>query len=215
MELRKEFRNELILWWEENKRNFPWRETIDPYKILCSEILLQQTNAEKVEKIYNKLLNKFPEVDNLAEAEISELEELINPLGLIYRAERLKKIAQISVEKYEGEIPQKKENLMKLPGVGHYAANAVMSFAYEKEFGVLDTNTIRILKRFFGITSDKSRPRNDSKLREEINDLVKGYNSRKINYALLDFASLICTKLNPHCSECPLLNLCKKCGVSE
>lgn len=202
------FQNNIIIWWKHNKRMFPWRETRDPYKILCSEILLQQTNAEKVVPVYNKIISDYPETADLSEAETAELEEIIKPLGLLKRAGRLRKIAAEITQKYDGIIPADKKALLKLPGVGNYTANAVMCFAFEKQVGVLDTNTIRILARVFDIKSDKARPRNDKNLQNELNKVIPKNKSKIFNYALLDFAALICTAENPDCRKCIISRIC-------
>lgn len=202
------FQNNILNWWKNNKRIFPWRETINPYKILCSEILLQQTNAEKVVEAYNKITVDYPNVDNLAEAELDKLKEIIKPLGLLKRAERLKEIALVIMDKYNGLVPENRDNLLKLPGVGDYTANAVMCFAYGKKVGVLDTNTIRILARVFDIKSDKARPRNDKSLQTELNRIIPKNDSKIFNYSLLDFAALICTAENPNCKKCVISSTC-------
>ncbi|MFW5889380.1 MAG: hypothetical protein ACOCUD_03265 [Bacillota bacterium] len=202
------FQNNILNWWKNNKRVFPWRETRDPYKILCSEILLQQTNAEKVVPVYNKITTDYPEPADLSKVETSKLEKIIQPLGLLKRAERLKKIAAEITQKYNGIIPADKKALLKLPGVGNYTANAVMCFAFEKQVGVLDTNTIRILARVFDIKSDKARPRNDKNLQNELNEVVPSSESKIFNYALLDFAALICTAENPKCRKCVVSSIC-------
>lgn len=202
------FQNNIIIWWKNNRRIFPWRETRDPYKILCSEILLQQTNAEKVVPVYNKIISDYPETADLSEAETAELEEIIKPLGLLKRAGRLRKIAAEITQKYDGIIPADKKALLNLPGVGNYTANAVMCFAFEKQVGVLDTNTIRILARVFDIKSDKARPRNDKNLQNELNKVIPKNKSKIFNYALLDFAALICTAENPNCRKCTISRIC-------
>ncbi|RCW81653.1 A/G-specific DNA-adenine glycosylase [Halanaerobium sp. DL-01] len=202
------FQNNILIWWGNNKRIFPWRETRDPYKILCSEILLQQTNAEKVVQVYNKIISDYPEPADLSEAETADLEEIIKPLGLLKRAGRLKKIAAEITQKYDGIIPADKKALIKLPGVGNYTANAVMCFAFEKQVGVLDTNTIRILARVFDIKSDKARPRNDKNLQNQLNKVIPKNKSKIFNYALLDFAALICTAENPNCGKCVISRIC-------
>lgn len=200
---------DILKWWENNKRIFPWRETNDPYIIICSEIMLQQTNAEKVEQVYYDFFEKYPTIFKLNESSLEEIFEFIKPLGLYKRAESLKEIAEIVVKKYDGKIPHKKCEIMKLPGVGHYTAGAVMVFAYDKSYGLIDTNTIRVLERVFLISSDKSRPRTDKKLRKKINNLIKDFDAKKVNYAFLDFASLICQKKSPKCKNCPVKNECE------
>jgi len=209
------FQNNILNWWKNNKRVFPWRETRDPYKILCSEILLQQTNAEKVVPVYNKIASDYPEPADLSKVETAELEKIIQPLGLLKRAERLKKIVAEITQKYNGIIPADEKALLKLPGVGNYTANAVMCFAFEKQVGVLDTNTIRILARVFDIKSDKARPRNDKNLQNELNEVIPSSESKIFNYALLDFAALICTAENPECRKCVISSICIYYGNKE
>jgi len=206
--MKESFRIRLLDWWEDNKRTFPWRETKDPYKILCSEILLQQTNAEKVIPVYNIIISSYPDIKSLSEAETNNLKEIIRPLGLIKRAERLKKISAIISKKYNYKIPKKIENLLELPGIGNYTAHAVICFAFEKKTGILDTNTIRILNRVFDIQSNKARPRNDKELQSKLNDIIPQNDSRSFNYALLDFAALICKSKNPYCQKCIINDIC-------
>ncbi|MFW6026658.1 MAG: A/G-specific adenine glycosylase [Candidatus Woesearchaeota archaeon] len=171
--------------------------------------MLQQTNAEKVEAVYGAFFEEFPNVYNLYNACIEQILDIIRPLGLLKRAENLNKIAEIIVEKFNGKVPSKKSDLKDLPGVGHYISNAVLVFAFNKPCGVLDTNTIRILERLFGITSNKSRPRTDSVLRDKLNKIIGEEAYRDYNYALLDFASQICQKRSPKCNKCPVKEFCK------
>jgi len=206
--MKEAFRIRLLNWWEDNKRIFPWRKTRDPYKILCSEILLQQTNADKVIDAYEKLINNYPDINSLSEADLEDLHEIIKPLGLIKRAERLRNIAFKIMNEYNGVVPNNRDDLLSLSGVGNYTTNAILSFSFNKNLGVLDTNTIRILNRVFDIKSEKARARNDKNLQNELNQIVSNNNSRKINYAMLDFASKICKAKNPKCKSCFFNDLC-------
>ena len=198
----------ILRWWKQNKRNFSWRQTSDPYKILCSEIMLQQTNGDKVEPIYINFIDRYPNIYKLNNECLKEIEEIIKTLGLIKRASFLKNTAEIIINRHGGKVPRDKFNLMELPGVGHYIADAVLCFAFGSSRGVLDTNTIRILERVFDIKSEKSRPRTDPKLRKKINLLIGNNKCRDYNYALLDFAALVCKKRSPNCLECPVEDLC-------
>ncbi|MFW6026758.1 MAG: hypothetical protein ACOCRX_10495 [Candidatus Woesearchaeota archaeon] len=200
------FKN-LEKWWHNNKRNFPWRETKDPYKILCAEIMLQKTSAEMVEDVFEKFIDKYPNVESLNEAEMTEVKKLLSTLGLHKRVDYLKKTADKIISKFKGKVPKSEENLLELTGVGSYTATAVLCFAYNNNKGVLDTNTIRILKRVFDHKSEKARARDDEKLQQTIDDIVKG-NCRKYNYMLLDFGAKICKKRNPKCRECPIKDYC-------
>ncbi len=210
------FRIDLLEWWKENKREFLWRKVKDPYKILCAEIMLQQTRAENVEDIYIKFVQKYPSIYSLNNADPENIKNLIKPLGLVYRYKVLKDNAKIIVEEFEGQIPNTQEKLLDLPGVGQYISNAVLCFAFEENVGVVDTNTIRILKRVFDIHSEKSSARLDDKIQCKINELVGKEDCRKINYALLDFGAKICKKASPNCEECFAKSYCcYVCDLNE
>ncbi len=199
----------LLDWWEKNKRDFPWRHTKDPYSILIAEMLLRKTTAKQVEKIYSQFLSLYPDPNSLANADINDLKELLKPLGMEHkRAELLKRFGLYIKEKYDGEIPLELEKLLELPGVGMYAANAVLSFTSSKNVPLLDTNFIRVIYRVFGIKSQKSRARDDRKIWEFAETLIPHGNSKNFNLAILDFAALVCRAKKPKCSECPIRNIC-------
>ncbi len=199
----------LLEWWEENKRDFPWRHTEDPYEILIAEMLLRKTTARQVEKIYNDFLAKYPDPRTLAEADVNELKDILRPLGMEHkRAELFRKFGSVVKRIYNGEIPCKLQDLLKLPGVGMYAANAVLSFAHSKDAPLLDTNFIRVIQRIFGIKSEKSRARDDGKLWEFAQKLIPPGMSKTFNLAVLDFAALVCRAKKPKCDVCPMKNIC-------
>ena len=207
---KREFIRLLLNWWKKNKRDFPWRHTKDPYSILIAEMLLRKTTAKQVEKIYVQFLTKYPDPNSLADADKkNDLEELLKPLGMEHkRAELLKRFGLYIIEKYNGEIPMELEKLLELPGVGMYAANAVLSFTCSKDVPLLDTNFIRVINRVFGIKSQKSRARDDKKIWEFAKTLIPQSNSKNFNLAILDFAALVCRVNKPKCSECPIRNIC-------
>jgi len=206
----KELFSKLILeWWHKHKRDYPWRCTDDPYFILIAEMLLRKTTAQQVEKIYNTFLSKYPSPEILAEADEDYLKELLRPLGMEHkRAELLKKFGLTVKEVYNGEIPSEIEELLKLPGVGMYAANAVLSFVYSKDLPLLDTNFIRVIQRVFGIKSEKTRARDDKKLWEFAQKLIPPGDSKHFNLAVLDFAALVCRAKNPKCNLCVMKEIC-------
>ena len=204
-----ELRRKLIEWGRANFREFPWRNTRDPYKILISEVMLHRTRAEQVVPVYDKFLRKYPDVHKLASADISEVEEVLAPLGLRWRIQKLHQTARIITEKYAGRVPDEKDLLLKLPGISEYIASAVMCFAYGKPEPLLDTNTVRILGRMFDVdVRDSSR--RSRKFQELMRLLIDRRNPREFNYALLDLAATLCIKRGrPRCSECPLGDYCK------
>ena len=134
LEILEYFWNDLFDWHEYNCRNYPWRDTKDPFAILVAEKLLQQTTVRNiVVTVYCEILNLYPNPQALACASVAKLEELIQPLGLVYRSKELKQMAKELTECYSSQVPQNMEDLLELTGVGHYSARAVMSFAFEAD----------------------------------------------------------------------------------
>ena len=153
------FRNHLSTWAEQNLRDYPWRRTSNSYNILVAEFFLQRTDADTVPPIYETFLTQYPTLDKLAYAPIDEIAKLLQPLGLLFRAERLSQTAMIITEKYKGKVPEKEQELLKLPGIGKYTARAILSQAFDKPAAVLDPNVARILERFFGIEGGRVKSR--------------------------------------------------------
>jgi A/G-specific adenine glycosylase len=199
----------LLEWWHKNKRDYPWRHARDPYSILIAEMLLRKTTAQQVERIYNLFLARYPTPEALAEADENQLKKLLEPLGMEYkRAGLLKKFGLTVKEVYNGIIPSDPQELLKLPGVGMYAANAVLSFVHSKDVPLLDTNFIRIVQRVFGARSEKSRARSDRKMWEFAQSLIPMGKSKDFNLAVLDFGALVCTAKRPKCVVCPINEIC-------
>jgi len=206
----KQFANSLLRWFKQNKRNFQWREKENPYEVLIAEILLRKTDASKVTKVYDVFLKKYPDPERLATAPLKEIEDVLKPIGLYKRrAKELKCLAKILIDKYDGKVPDSKEELEKLPGVGEYIANAVLCFAYGKSVPIVDTNLIRILDRVFGVRSTKSRPRMDKELWQFAEKILPKKEAKNFNLAILDFAALVCTAKKPKCQNCPIRELCR------
>lgn len=203
------FRRALLEWWDSNKRDFSWRRTSDPYKILIAEMLLRKTTAQQVEGQYNKFLEKYPSIRSLSRANKITLVNLLKPLGMEYiRAEVLKRFAKSILNENNGEIPLKIENLLKIPGVGMYASCAVLSCAYRKKVPMVDANFIRLIGRIFNLRSTKARARNDKVIWEFARNLVPSRKSKEFNLAVLDYAALICKSRNPSCDICVFRNYC-------
>lgn len=200
----------ILKWYAENARDYPWRRTSNPYYVLMAEFLLQQTHVRKMQDVYDKLLAEYPSPQDLAQADISEVEQIIKPIGLKYRAGRLKKCAEIICQEFSGRVPDAPEKLRKLPGVGSYICDAVLCYAFGFTTVPIDTNVIRLFCRYFGYKSDRSRPRTDKKLSEAIRQKFNLFSStRDPNLAVLDFAGLICTAKGPLCQECCLKYKCR------
>ncbi|MGB9759766.1 MAG: hypothetical protein ACP5KW_07960 [Thermoproteota archaeon] len=210
MRSKKSLFAELLLeWWRKNRRDFPWRRTKDPYSILVAEMLLRKTTAQQVKKVYSSFLAKYPNPKSLAEANKKNLEKLLRPLGMERKkAELFKKFGLAVKEKYNGKIPSELHDLLRLPGVGMYAANAVLSFSYSRDVPLLDTNFIRVMQRVFGIKSQKPRPREDEGMWAFAQSLIPSGNSKDFNLAVLDFAALVCKARRPKCQSCPTRAIC-------
>jgi A/G-specific adenine glycosylase len=198
----------LLTWWEKNQRKFPWRNTQDSYQVLISEVLLHRTKAEQVAPIYNEFLKRFPTLKDLSIASLDEVKGLLYPLGLLWRTKLLHKMSVEIVEKCGGKIPSTKKELELLPGISHYIASAVRCFAFGYAESLLDTNTVRILGRVFGIevTDSSRRSKRFQKLSESVLDKK---NPRSFNYAMIDLGALICRPRNPLCEICPLNEICR------
>lgn len=208
IECKKKFIRNLKRWYLSYQRSYPWRKTKDPYKILISEFLLQKTNADLALDTYNDLIKDYPTPVLLANARINKVKRLISPIGLSYRAERLIRTSKQLIHDFKGKVPRTRKDLLKLYGVGLYISNAVLCFAYKKRTAIIDTNTIRIFSRVFGIVSNQKRPRTDKKLEKQVEFLLPSKDTDKFNYALLDFGAIVCTANHPKCNNCPLNSFC-------
>lgn len=198
----------LLSWWRKNKRDFPWRNTRDSYPILISEVLLHRTKAEQVVKVYTKFLQQFPSIRYLVQAKESEIKRILYPLGLHWRTRLLRGMAKEIYDRYGGNIPSGKEKLESLLGISDYIASAVRCFAFEYPDVLLDTNTVRVVGRVFGLEiTDGSR--RSKKFREILETLIDKKHPREFNWAMIDLAALVCTPKNPNHLACPLNDICE------
>jgi A/G-specific adenine glycosylase len=207
-ELLSTFQDELLAWYAAEGRDLPWRHTEDPYEILVSEIMLQQTQVRTVIPYYHRFLEKFPTLHSLAAAPLDEVKTITDPLGYKVRGERLKRIAEAAVERYGGALPTTEAELLNLPGVGRYTAGAVRSFAYRHDAPILDTNVLRLLVRVFDPPREGGGAallRRLWALAEAVIPQGKGY---VLNQALMDFGAQVCTARRPICLFCPLRPIC-------
>ena len=207
---KQEFSKKLLEWWKENKQDFPWRNTKNPYKILVAEMLLRKTTARQVKKIYSKFIKTYPKASELAKASEKELETFLKTLGMAKnRSRSLKQLGITLVEKFGNEVPKSKEKLMSMLGVGRYSANAVLSLAYNKDLPMVDTNAIRVIQRFFNFKSLKKRLKDDLALWDFTKKLIPKGNGKNFNLAIIDFAHSICTLTKPKCVNCSIkVNCC-------
>lgn len=209
-ETKVEFQERLLDWFEQNGRNFPWRSQSSPYAVLIAEKLLQQTAAiDKLVEVYNRIIDTYPTPRLLANADISTLEDIIQPLGLRYRAKELRDMANELIARHNGEVPRDLKNLIELPGIGDYTARAVLSLAFGEDMPVVDTNIARFLYRMFGLKGAlPSNPARKRALNELAGKIIPKGRARKFNLALLDLCAKICKPNKPQCLECPVQMHC-------
>ncbi len=197
----KEFNAKLFEWHKTNYRAMSWRNTHDPYRILISEIMLQQTQVDRVRKKYKEFLYKFPNIQTLASAPLGDVLRVWSGLGYNRRAKYLHKLAQIVAQEHNGKFPNDFSSLVSLPGVGISTAGALLAFAFKEDTPMIDTNIRRILVRCF--YKNKEIP-NDKVLYAFAQEIIPKGKGREWNYAMLDLGATYCTARN-HSDKCPLI----------
>ena len=204
---KRRFQKRLLKWYAEHGRDLPWRKTSDPYKILVSEVMLQQTQVERVIPKYHEFLVRYPTFEDLAQARVEEVKETWYPLGYNIRPVRLHGIARETVRRYGGSLPKDPEDLLSFKGIGRYTAGAIRSFAFNEDAPILDTNVMRVLHRVFvGPGDPKPWKSRLWALSEAVLPKGKGYD---FNQAIMDFGAIVCTARDPYCLLCPMKDLCK------
>ena len=202
---RDEIRETLLSWFEGNARDLPWRRTRDPWRVLVSEVMLQQIQVKRAVPFYERFLERFPNVEDLADAPLAEAIRVWEDLGRYRRVVYLHKTARIVADEHGGSVPTDPEELVKLPGIGPYTAGAVACFAYERDVAFLDTNMRRVLQRlFFGVETPTERD-----LLKIAGELVPPGRGWRWNQALMETGALICTARRPACEDCPLRDGCR------
>jgi A/G-specific adenine glycosylase len=202
------FQRRLLRWYARHGRDLPWRRTRRPYRVLVSEVMLQQTQVDRVLPKYREFLRHYPTMKQLAAAPVEDVRRLWYPLGYNARPLRLHAIARETVARYRGRLPADAERLRALPGIGRYTAGAILSFAYGRDAAVLDTNVRRVLGRVF--FSPRAAARTPERtfwaLAETLVPAGRGYD---FNQALMDFGATWCTPRRPRCRPCPMRSFCK------
>lgn len=199
----------LLDWYSRAKRNLPWRQTSNPYNILLSEFMLQQTQVATVIPYYNRFLKKFPTIQSLAVAPRADVLKTWEGLGYYARAHNLHRTAQEIVERFNSMIPTTYDNLSSLPGFGPYTTAAVLSIAFNQNHAVLDGNVTRVLCRLFGIEEFVSNIQVKNQLWELARLLLPKGNAGKYNQAIMELGALICTPKSPDCTVCPIIKFCR------
>ena len=201
------FQMVVVEWFDEHGRDFPWRQTCNPYHILVAEVLLRRTQAIRVVSPYFELVRLYPTAQKMSEAETSWLREWFKPLGLVRRADHLVRAAKFAVEQYGGNVPQTLEQLSGFPGIGRYSARAIQCLAYGAPVPMIDESSGRLLRRMLGLP--KAGPAySDHGLLSLSERLVPNDAGRAFNLGLLDIAASYCHSSSPACPECPLQAFC-------
>ena len=207
---RQRFRRRLLAWYRANGRDLPWRQTSDPYHILVSEVMLQQTQVDRVLPKYHEWLAKYPSLEALAEAPERDVAETWRPLGYNIRPRRLQSIARESVTRYGGQLPSDQETLLSFKGIGAYTAGAIRSFAFRERAAILDTNVARVLFRIFVARGDAKAHAMRKHLWAVSEAMMPStVNVFDFNQALMDFGATICVARKPKCDACPMTTLCR------
>ena len=205
----KYFSKKLIDWYISNKRELPWRDITDPYKIWISEIILQQTRVNQGMNYYLRFVDRFPTVDILAEVEEDEVLKYWQGLGYYSRARNLHKAAQQIMTDFDGIFPSEHRNVLQLAGVGDYTAAAICSFAYNQSYAVVDGNVYRVLSRIFGIETPIDSGAGKKEFAGIAQQLLSKSQPGLHNQAIMEFGALQCVPTSPNCTNCFLQNNCK------
>ena len=201
----------ILNWYDLNKRSLPWRKNVTPHKkqyyTLVSEFMLQQTQVVTVIPYFNRFIKEAPNLKSLAKINNKKLIKLWEGLGYYSRVRNLKKTAQTVIKNFQGKLPNNFEDLISLPGVGNYTANAILAIAFNKPYIPLDGNIERVLKRYLYLKKEKDIQK-DSLAKKKI---IFGISTRSSDYAqaLMELGALICKPINPLCNQCPISRNCK------
>ncbi len=198
-------------WRQKNNldKMYPWRNSPSKYEILLSEVLLKKTTRKQVASEWKNILGSYKNFDDLKKADLRSLKKVLKPLGLVHtRSKNLKDLSKKILSDFDGKVPGTKKELMSIPGVGPYTANAVLCFAFQKDISMVDTNILRVLQRVFSLKTNSARPYLDKKIWEFAESLPPKGRGKDFNYGILDFAAEVCTAKNPKCRTCVMKKIC-------
>lgn len=205
----KWFNVQLEEWFTLTKRNFPWRKkTCTKYQIIIAEVLLQRTKAGTVANFFPEFIKKYPSWKALSLAKLPELKKVLKPIGFWRQRAVVMRNLSNEMAKRNGRFPKTREEIEKLPGIGQYIANAILMFCHGQSQPLLDVNMARVLERFFG-PRKLADIRYDPYLQDLARKVLPMEKPKEFNWAILDFAALICKARTPRCAECPLKDKCR------
>lgn len=200
--------SDILQWGDKHHRDYPWRRTRDPYRIMIAEFMLHRTRADQVVPIYIRFLQKYPDVYALAEADHLDIKEVTVHLGLHWRSGHFIEAARYIIEHYQGTFPEDEKRLQTIPGVGEYVSGAIITVCYKRPHRVVDANIARFINRYFGLqlAGEIRRKKEVLKLANILFDVAE---PGRFLFAILDFSAAICRSRNPLHLECPLRARCK------
>jgi A/G-specific adenine glycosylase len=211
------FAQQLLNWYSQRARRLPWREQPDPYAVWVSEIMLQQTRIETVLPYFQRWMERFPNIEALANSSLQEVLASWEGLGYYSRAHNLHRAARMVVDNYEGKLPEDPATLRRLPGIGRYTAGAIASIAFGRDEPALDGNIRRVLARVFDVRQPARSPAGERILWELASQNLPAGQAGAYNQAMMDLGATVCTPRTPDCPACPLVELCQAhaLGVEE
>ncbi|HPF20281.1 MAG TPA: A/G-specific adenine glycosylase [Syntrophomonas sp.] len=198
----------LLSWYDQEKRDLPWRRCRDPYAIWISEIMLQQTRVETVRDYYRRWMERFPDIKSLAQADVDTVLKMWEGLGYYTRARNLHKAARLMVEASDGNFPSSYLEILALPGIGSYTAGAVASIAFDQPTPAVDGNVLRVMSRLFALP-DIARPDVQAAIKKEVAEGFPDQRAGDYTQALMELGALVCVPRRPLCERCPLTGLCQ------
>jgi len=203
-----EISERLLDWFAATRRDLPWRRTYDPYQVWISEVMLQQTQMDRVVPFFLRWLARFPDVAAVAESELAELIGYWEGLGYYSRVRTLHQSARQIVNRHDGRLPDRYEELLALPGIGPYTAGAIMSIAFNRDYPAVDGNVKRVLARLDDLTAPSGSKELEAQCQQRAGELLPSGRARDFNQALMELGALVCLPRQPGCATCPLAQLC-------
>ncbi|MDR1997091.1 MAG: DNA glycosylase [Candidatus Margulisbacteria bacterium] len=199
--------SEIIKHHREYFRDFPWRKNISPYKLLIAELMLRRTKAKQVIPVYNNFIEKYPDINYLGLARLSDIQKIIQPLGLHWRAESFIDSVNYIQIKHNGQFPDTEQEIKNIPGVGNYITGAILTVCFKTKYPVIDSNIARFINRYYGLGLSGEIRRNKQIL-VKANELFSIKNTENLLFPLVDFTALICKPRKPICENCFLKEDC-------
>jgi len=205
----KNIHTPLLTWYDQYHRDLPWRQTSDPYAIWVSEVMLQQTQVKTVIPYFQRFLEKYPTIQDLAASDLQTVLKIWEGLGYYGRARNMHRAAHIVMQEHHGRFPDTWKHIHSLPGIGDYIAAAVLSIAFNSPYAVVDGNVKRVLARLFRLKTPVNQAKHDNTFKKHADKLLFKPDPGKYNQAMMELGALICTPYSPLCATCPIHSACK------